>query len=83
MTVHIGHLRLLRQTRASPVLVVLAILANGTAVVLGAVYLSTASPMLLVWIAGFFVLALTIELILNRVTGRSVLARTNGHSGPR
>ncbi len=78
MSVHIGHLRLLDQTRASRVLVALAALTCGAAVALGGYHLARTSPILLVWIVGFFVLSLVVELILNRVTGRSVKARSNG-----
>ncbi len=77
MSVHIGHLRLLGQTRASRVLVVLAALASGGAALLGGYHLSRTSPMLLVWIVGFFMLSLIVELILNRVAGRSVRARSD------
>jgi len=78
MSVHIGHLRLLAQTRAKRVLVALAALASGGAALLGGYYLSRTSAMLLVWVAGFFVLSLIIELILNRISGRTVRARSNG-----
>ena len=78
MSVHIGHLRLLHQTGASRILVVLAALASGSAALLGGYHLSRTSPMLVVWLGGFFALALTIELIPNRMSGRSVKARSNG-----
>lgn len=78
MSVHIGHLRLLHQTGASRVLVALAALASGGAALLGGYHLSRTSPMLVAWVGGFFVLALSIELILNRVSGHSVKARSDG-----
>jgi len=77
-TVHIGHLRLLDQTQASTALVVAAVLASGSAVVLGGVYLSQTSPSLLLWIGLFFLLSLGIELALNRISGRSIQARSDG-----
>jgi len=77
MTVHIGHLRLLGETGASPVMVVLAIAANAAAVILGGYHLASTSPMLLAWIAGFFVLAFAIEMVLSGVVGRSVKARAD------
>jgi amino acid transporter len=78
MTVHIGHLRLLDQTGAARVVIVLAVGANGVAILLGGYHLARASPILLIWIVAFFALALVTELVLNRVSGRSVTARTDG-----
>ena len=76
MTVHIGHLRLLGQTGASRLLVMLAVLANGAAAGLGIYHLSKTSPLLLAWIAGFFVLSLLVEVLLHRLTVREVRPRT-------
>lgn len=76
-TVHIGHLRILKETAASPALIVLAVLANGAAIVLGSYYLASTSPQLLVWIGAFFLLAFAVEIILRRVTGRVIQARIN------
>ncbi len=78
MTVHIGHLRLLKETAALPALVVMAILANAGAILLGGYHLAENSPKLLLWIAAFFVLALAIEIVLNRLTARSVRTRCDG-----
>ena len=78
LTVHIGHLRLLKETGASLNLVALAIAANGAAIGLGAYFLSATSPMLLAWIGGFFVLAFLSELVLSQVAGRTVRARADG-----
>lgn len=82
MTVHIGHLRLLDQTGASRALVSLAILVNAAAIVLGAYHLGRSSPVQLVWIGGFFALALAAEIVLHRVAGRTVTARTDGTAAP-
>lgn len=81
MTVHVGHLRLIRETGASRGLVALAVVANGAAVGLSAWHMSSRSPMLLVWIAGFFLLALAVEIVLHRATGRSVGPRVDGAPG--
>jgi len=75
MTVHIGHLRLLRETGAVMWLVLLAVLVNLFAIVLSGIYLGQKSPMLLVWIAGFFALSLMIEIGLHLITGRTIQAR--------
>ena len=82
MSVHIGHLRLLKETKASKVLIVSAIIANGVAISLGGYHLGRASPILLAWIGAFFILAFLTEVILNRVTGRRVRARADGELQP-
>jgi len=78
MTVHIGHLRLLHETGASRILIVLAIFTNGVAILLGGYHLGTTSPILLLWIGAFFVLAFSTEVVLNRLTGREIQARVDG-----
>jgi amino acid transporter len=83
MTVHIGHLRLLNETGASKILIVLAIVANGAAISLGGYHLGSTSPILLLWIGAFFILAFLTEIVLNRVTGRKVQARADGGSRSR
>ncbi len=75
MTVHIGHLRLLRETGAVMWLVLLAVLVNLFAIILSGIYLGQKSPMLLVWVAGFFALSLMIEIGLHLITGRTIQVR--------
>ena len=76
MIVHIGHLRLRRQTGVSLFLVLAAIAVNAGAIVLSAIYLSGKQPAILLWVAGAFVLAFAIELTLRRFTGRVISRRT-------
>ncbi len=76
MVTHIGHLRLLPQTGAARALIWLAVLGNGAAVSLGGYHLATTKPVLLLWIAGFFLLALVIELSLHALTARNITTRT-------
>ena len=76
-TVHVGHLRLLRETGASMALVVLAVVSNLTAIVLASWYLGRHSPTLLFYVVGFFAIAAAVELVLRQVTGRKVRARTD------
>jgi amino acid transporter len=81
LIVHLGHLRLLRETGASALMVILAVLANLAAILLSAVYLSRNHPALLAYIGGFFVLALAIEIMLRALTGRTVSTRVDGGGG--
>jgi len=74
-TVHAGHLRLLRETGASPFLVVTAALSNFAAIGLSVVYLSRSSPELLIFIGSLFVISVVIELSLRLVTGRTIRPR--------
>ncbi len=82
MIVHIGHLRLLDKTGAARWLVVVAIIANFSAIILSVIYLSGKQSSILLWIAGFFVMAFLIEIVLRLVSGRVVSKRkeTPGHS---
>jgi amino acid transporter len=73
--VHIGHLRLLPETGASLLMVIVAALTNLAAIVISVVYLSRNSPDLLVFIGGFFVISVVIEVSLRRLTGRTIRAR--------
>jgi len=54
----------------------LAALTNGAAVAFGGNHLAITSPILLVWIAGFFGLSLLLEILLHLVTGREVSTQT-------
>jgi len=75
MVVHIGHLRLLDKTGAALWLVVTAILANFSAILLSATYMSSKQPSILLWIVGFFSAAFLLEIALRLVTGRVVVKR--------
>ena len=70
--VHIGHLRVLHETGASKMLVLLAIASNGAAIALGAYHLGTTSPYLLLGVGGIVVISFVSESVLHRITGRSV-----------
>ena len=73
--VHVGHLRLLPETGASWLMVIVATLTNLAAIVLSVVYLSRNSPDILVFIGGFFVISVVIEVALRHLTGRTIRAR--------
>jgi amino acid transporter len=75
--VHVGHLRLLRETGAVRLLVVVAALTNLAAIGLSTVYLSGKSPHLLILVGSLFALAVLIELSLRLLTGRSVRPRVS------
>jgi amino acid transporter len=81
MIVHIGHLRLLKQTGASLILVLTAIIVNLGAIVLSAIYLSSRQPSILIWIGAAFVLAFGIEIGLRFFTGRVIVKRIHNHQG--
>ncbi|MBT3929908.1 MAG: amino acid permease [Rhodospirillaceae bacterium] len=76
MTVHVGHLRILNETGASRTLVLLAIVANGVAIALGAYHLGITSPYLLLGVGGIVAISFLSESVLHRVSGRSVKANT-------
>ena len=73
--VHAGHVRLLRETGAVGLLVVVAALTNLAAIGLSTIYLSGKSPHLLILVGVLFALAVLIELSLRLLTGRSVRPR--------
>ena len=83
LTVHVGHLRLLDKTGASPALVLAAILVNLGAIALSAVYLHDRHPVILLWVVGFILLSFALEIFLRMVTGRIVLRRTPEHVSTR
>ena len=80
MTTHIGHLRLLAETRAARSLVLLAVLTNAGAIFLGGYHLSAVSPWILAWIGGFFVFAFGSEVVLHHATSRDVIPRSDGET---
>lgn len=82
LTTHIGHLKLLRETGASRILVLLAVLAIAAAILLGGFHLSRTSPVLLFWIGTFFTIALGLEIVLHRFSSRSVRARSAATAAP-
>jgi amino acid transporter len=75
LTVHIGHMRLLRETGAAPWLIGLAIVANAATIGLGAYHIAETAPRLLLWIAGFFLFGFATEFLLHFSTDREVKER--------
>lgn len=80
--VHVGHLRLLRKTGASLWAVLMAALTNLAAILLAVSFLSSESPGLLLFIAGFVAVSVIAELSLRLLTGRTVRARLDRGAGP-
>jgi amino acid transporter len=76
LLVHLGHLRLLRETGASPLLVAVAIVLVLVAIVFALLYTLQALPHILWLVAGSLVLAMGMEVLLHRLTGRRVQTRT-------
>ncbi len=73
--VHVGHLRLLPETGASLLMIIVAALTNLAAIVLSVAYLSRNSPDILVFIGSFFVISVVIEVSLRHLTGRTIRGR--------
>jgi len=74
--VHIGHLLKIKKTKASKWVIVLAILSIGLAIVLALSYTSKHIPNVGYFIAGGFVLAFVIEMILRLTSKRVITTQT-------
>ena len=74
--VHIGHLLKIKQTKASKVLIVLAILTIAVAIILALKYTATHIPNVGYFIASGFVLAFIIEIGLRFFTKRVIKIQT-------
>ncbi len=72
---HIGHLRLLKQTGASKILVIIAAVLSLVAMVLALIYISQHSDHIVVVLIGFVVAAATIEVALQKIAKREVKPR--------
>ncbi|HFQ61089.1 MAG TPA: APC family permease, partial [Epsilonproteobacteria bacterium] len=75
--VHIGHLFKIKDTKASKFLIVLAIVTIAVAIVLALNYTSKHIPDVGYFIAGGFVLAFIIEIVLRLMTHRVITKQTN------
>jgi len=78
---HVGHLKLLKKTGASPPLVLLAILLCFLAGLLSLVYLYERSARVMLFLLLFPVVALTIEVLLRRVRNRTIRPRMSSSAG--
>ncbi len=74
--VHIGHLLKIEETKASKFLIILAILGSAAAIILALQYTSRHIPSVGYYIAGGFVLAFIIEILLRMTTKRVVHKQT-------
>lgn len=72
---HLGHLKIISETGASRVLVVLAALVTTLAMLLAIIYEARQSPHIIYLLLIFVALAVGMELILQRVLKREVRAR--------
>ncbi len=72
---HIGHLKLLKQTGASKILVIIAAALSLVAMVLALIYISQHSDHIVVVLIGFVVAAATIEVALQKIAKREVKPR--------
>ncbi len=78
--VHVGHLRVIRETGANRVVVALAALASAAAIVLTLVNSSRTSWTIILTFAAFVGVAFGAELLLRAVHGKSVRPRLPFHS---
>jgi amino acid transporter len=74
--VHIGHLLKINETKASKFLIILAILGTFAAIVLALQYTSKNIPSVGYYVAGGFMLAFLIEILLRMLTHRVVHKQT-------
>jgi len=73
---HIGHLKLIRETGANRLLVVLAAVLSLLAMSLALIYVSRQSAQVLWVLLGFVMLAGTTEVLLQKIVRREILPRT-------
>ncbi len=76
---HAGHIKLLRETRASSWLVVLAALATLAAITLALIYKSEHSPHIVTMIFLFLLASFIIEMGLRALLNKKIALRINGH----
>jgi amino acid transporter len=81
LMVHLGHLRLLKETGASATLVLTAIVLILVAIVFASLYALQTLPHVLWLVAGSLVAAAIMEILLHRLTGRRIQTRTPTHAG--
>lgn len=73
---HIGHLRILEETGASYLLVLIAAIVSIGAMILAIVYIGNSSTRVLMTFAVFVCLAIAIEFTLQRILGREIRPRS-------
>jgi len=80
---HIGHLRLIRETGANRLLVIIAALLSLIAMLLALIYAGSESGRVLLTLTGFAITAAVSEILLQKFSRRSILPRTPPRpSGP-
>lgn len=79
---HLGHLRLLKETGASRVLVALAALSSLAAILMALTFVAASSPEVPLLLLGMLVLAPTLELLLRTVQRRSIRPRVEPAAAP-
>jgi len=73
---HLGHLKLASQTGASKLLLVIAAFLSLVAMLLAFVYVSSQSSKVPIILAGFIVMSLLVELLLQKIYQRRIHPRT-------
>ncbi len=72
---HLGHLKIIRETKGSVALVATAVFLSFLAMVLAIIYTSRTSNNVILALFSFFVIALVTEFILQKVTKRKIKPR--------
>ena len=72
---HIGHLKIVSETGAARLLVLLAAIFSLLAMALALVYVSKESPHVVTILAGFIIVAVTIEIVLQTVMHKKIKPR--------
>lgn len=72
---HIGHLKIISKTGASPILVLLAVIFSLTAMIMSLVYVSKELDHVISILIGFIIIASVSEITLQKITKREVTPR--------
>lgn len=72
---HIGHLKLIKETGASKIMIILAVLSSSVALVLSFIYISRELDHIIRILVGFVVVAVVTELSLQKINKKEIKPR--------
>ncbi|NVK43529.1 MAG: amino acid permease [Oceanospirillaceae bacterium] len=72
---HIGHLKLINETGASKIMIILAVLSSSIALVLSFIYISRELDHIIIILAGFVVVAAVTEFSLQKINKKEIRPR--------